>query len=157
MLLGDSPLGDLPLADCRSPATYYQLMETAFALSKKCFYQAAVVTAHSGCEVCVARAVGRLASDRLSPEFAKALDGLRSGYNLANDRIRGIFVALSGIDDLPQQPFWAAFVESAKRRNLIVHQGMQVEPPDAEASTSACFALVDFLVQRLQLPVDDDV
>jgi hypothetical protein len=64
--------------------------------------------------------------------------------NLANDRVRSLYNAVTG-NEIQQQPFWAAFMQSATRRNQAVHEGRILTKAEAEASLKAASALIAFL------------
>ena len=67
-----------------------------------------------------------------------------SGYNLANNRIRKLYTALTG-DEIQNQPFWQKYAESATRRNRIIHQGATVGKAEAEESLKTASDLVRHL------------
>jgi hypothetical protein len=55
--------------------------------------------------------------------------------NLANERIRELYVALTG-DEVHNAPrgFWSKFKDSATRRNKIMHEGLTVDKAAADES-----------------------
>ena len=67
-----------------------------------------------------------------------------NGFNLATDRIRGLYNALSG-EAVEGLPFWPAFAASSDRRNAIMHKGARATHSEAEASLQAGEALVAHL------------
>jgi hypothetical protein len=69
---------------------------------------------------------------------------LLPGYNLANDRVRKLYNAVTG-DQIQTQSFWQAFKESATRRNQAVHNGRIATKAEAEASFKAASDLVAYL------------
>ena len=69
---------------------------------------------------------------------------LLNGYNLANQRIRNLYTALTG-DKIQNQPFWEKYKESAVRRNRIIHRGATVGKAEAEESIKAASDLVHHL------------
>jgi hypothetical protein len=98
------------------------------------------------CEVAAERALAAAFTARGIPELHDAVTSLMSGFNLANDRNRRIYTALSG-DAIETQPYWSAFKDSATRRNKIVHEGMIVSRDEAEASHQAAVSLIAHLKQ----------
>jgi hypothetical protein len=104
-------------------------------------FSIAVVVAHMACEVATER--------RLSEAFAtKGIDYLEdavtdffSGYNLNNEKIRNLYVALTG-DHVHDTTFWSNFKVSAARRNKIIHNALGVGATEAEESYKAA---TDFL------------
>ena len=123
------------------------LLKTARSLidNHSNLYGIAIIVLHIACEIATDRA--------LSDSFAKKNIGyledpvgdLLSGYNLANERIRNLYTALTG-DDIHNQPFWQKFKESAKRRNEIVHEGRIVtDKTEADESYDAVEAFLAHL------------
>jgi hypothetical protein len=73
-------------------------------------------------------------------------DLLCKSYNLANDRVLQIYVAVCD-DQIQQEPFWAQFKEHVRRRHRIVHSGQTASQQEAEDS----IAVVDDVVQHIRL------
>lgn len=106
----------------------------------------AVVVAHMACEVATERSFSAaFAAKGLQYLEGPVLD-LINGYNLANDRNRRLYTAVTG-DSIEQQAFWASFKESATRRNKVVHEGKIANTVEAEASHAAASAFVRHLKQ----------
>jgi hypothetical protein len=72
------------------------------------------------------------------------VDDLLPGYNLANERVRNLYNAVTG-DEIQKQTFWQQFKESATRRNKAVHQGRIATKAEAEASFNVASGLVAYL------------
>ena len=72
------------------------------------------------------------------------IEDLLSSYNLANDRVRSLYNAVTG-DEIQNQPFWDQFKDSATRRNKAVHVGKIATKAEAEASFNAASNLVAYL------------
>jgi hypothetical protein len=104
----------------------------------------AVVVAHMACEIEAERAISRAFSDKGVEFLEDAVSGFYSGSNLADDRIRKLYNALTG-KEIHNEAFWQAFKKSATRRNDVVHKGATVTKADAEASYQAAKSLVDYL------------
>lgn len=80
-------------------------------------------------------------------EYLEApLEDLLSGYNLANERVRNFYNAVTG-NQIQEQAFWKEFKESAKLRNQAVHKGKIVTKIEAEASHKATSELVKYLCE----------
>ena len=103
-----------------------------------------VVVSHMACEVAAERALSRAFSKRGIKYLEKPVYDLLSSCNLANDRTRRLYTALTGdkVHDLDQ---WKAFKESSKRRNRIVHRGSTATENEAKESADAAAALVKHL------------
>jgi len=69
---------------------------------------------------------------------------LLNGYNITNDRIRGVYAALTS-DDVTRLPEWEELKRSAARRNKVAHEGRFVTQQEAEQSLRAATALVKHL------------
>jgi hypothetical protein len=110
-------------------------------------FEISVVVAHMAREVSTERALSAaFASKGLQYLEEPVLDFL-NGYNLANDRNRNLYTALTA-DHIERQTFWPEFKESATRRNKIVHSSGRVSQADAERSYRAASAFVSHLNPR---------
>jgi hypothetical protein len=105
-----------------------------------------VVVSHMACEVAAERALSAAFKARGVASLEDAVTGFMNGFNLANDRNRKLYVALTG-DAIESQGFWAAFRESAARRSKIVHGGQIASVAEAHASLQAATSLVAHLKQ----------
>jgi hypothetical protein len=166
--MNESPSGDpaqrLPCPNCGSTArafsvqaevaatasatatveiiTYPQnLLGVARRLIEDGQFSIAVIVAHMACEIAVERSLSESFSRKGIQYLEEPACDLLNGYNLANDRIRKLYSALTG-DEIQTQPFWGRFKESATRRNLIIHQGVIVGKAEAEESFKAATDLV---------------
>jgi hypothetical protein len=120
------------------------LLRTARTLIDTGDFSTGVVVAHMACDISTERALSRAFSAKSLASLEEAVEDLLPGYNLANDRVRNLYNALTG-DEVQKQPFWQAFKESATRRNRIVHSGRIVNKADAEASYKAACDVVAYL------------
>lgn len=102
-----------------------------------------IVVVHMACEVATERSL----SDAFT---ARGLDYLKGwatkslGYNLANDRVRDLYAALTD-DAVEQTSFWRDFKKSSVLRNKLVHGGASATGDDAEDSIRAGSSLVAHL------------
>ena len=109
-------------------------------------FNIATVVAHMACELAAERAISRTLANRNLTDLENAITGFVSGYNLASERHRNLYNALSG-RTIHEQPFWQAFKESAKRRNAAVHKGASVTKKQAEDTQRAATEMVTYLNQ----------
>jgi hypothetical protein len=107
-------------------------------------FSIATVVAHMACEIAVERTLSRAFADKGLGYLEKSVSALFSGYNLGNERIRNLYNAMTG-NEIQNQSFWYAFMESSKRRNAAVHAGATITKGDAEASYKAASDLVTYL------------
>ena len=127
--------------------TYPQrLIAMARSLIDEGQFSFAVVVSHTACEIATERSLYEAFAAKGLQDLQDWVQSLNYGYNLANDRIRRLYTALTGDEIQKEQPFWSKFKKSADRRNRIVHKGVIVEKPDAEESYKAA----DELVARLK-------
>jgi hypothetical protein len=104
-------------------------------------FSIAVVVAHMACEIAVERAISRAFAARGIEYLKDPVFDLLQGYNLANERIRNLYNAVTETE-IQRQPFWQAFKESATRRNKSVHKGAPVTRAEADNSYNAARDLV---------------
>ena len=123
--------------------TYPQrLIAMARSLIDEGQFSFAVVVAHTACEIATERSLDEGFSAKGLQDLQDWVQSLNYGYNLANDRIRRLYTALTGDKIQKEQPFWSTFKKSADRRNRIVHRAVIVEKADAEESYKVANALV---------------
>lgn len=126
--------------------TYPQnLLKFARNLIDEGQFSIAVVVAHMACEIATERLVSESFKQKDVEYLKEAVYEFLNGYNLANDKIRKLYTALTG-DEIQKQPFWEKFKNSAKRRNRIVHEGITVKNVEAEES----FQIAEDLVTHIQ-------
>ncbi len=132
----------------RANATVIPYSEALLAKSQEWIargeFGIAVVVAHMACEIEAERAISHAFSERGIEFLEDAVSALYSGSNLAIDRIRDLYNALTG-KEIHKEAFWQAFKKSATRRNDVVHKGATVTKAEAEASYQAARNLVAYL------------
>ena len=104
----------------------------------------AVVVAHMACEIASERSLSEAFGAKGLQYFEDWVNGLNLGYNLANERIRSLYTALTG-DEIQKEAFWEQFKESARRRNRIMHRGLIVAKAEAEDLHKAATDIVTHL------------
>jgi hypothetical protein len=77
------------------------------------------------CEVQVERAFAFMFGKRSLEDLGEVVTAQFPSYSLSNERVRAVYVSLSG-DSIQDAPFWADYKTAASKRNRIVHRG---EPP----------------------------
>jgi DNA-binding Lrp family transcriptional regulator len=123
---------------------YEVLLTNAKELHRQGHHEAAIVIAHTACEVCTDLALKNALSVNKVEHLADPIDGLLRGYNLADDRVRKMYVAVSA-DSIHQEPFWQSFKEHSKRRNNIVHHGHKATAEESDNSIRAVEAVIRHL------------
>ena len=107
-------------------------------------FSVAVVVAHMACEISVERALSRAFAAKDTGFLGESAAELLPCYDLANDRVRSLYNAVTR-KEVQEQSFWPAFRDSATRRNQAVHEGRILTKAEAEASLKAASDLVAFL------------
>ena len=126
-------------------ARYDILLDTAKRLRDDDHHEAAIVTAQTACEVCAEAMLSTAFQAKGIEYLSDPLAKLISSYNLANKRVRNVYVAVSG-DRIHEEPFWASFVEHVERRNAVVHRGREATRQEAEDSIVAAEAVIRHLL-----------
>lgn len=101
---------------------YEILLTNARELHRQAHYEAAIVIAHTACETCTELTLKNALIVSKVGHLTDPIDDLLSGYNLAHEKVRNLYVAVSG-ERIQDEPFWQSFKEHSNRRNKIVHQG----------------------------------
>jgi hypothetical protein len=120
------------------------LLSAARSLIDEGQFSIAVVVAHMACEIATERSLSESFAKRGVQYLEQPVTDLLNGYNLATERIRKLYSALTG-DEVQNAGFWQKFKESAKRRNRIVHAAAIVGKVEAEESYKAASDLVAHL------------
>jgi hypothetical protein len=134
----------LEFADWLAGDYPYLLLREAAAHAFNSNGELAIVIAHVACELVTQRAFTRCFQNKGIPELEEPVTDFFNGYNLANERIRKVYVALTG-DDITKQPFWSAFKDSSAPRNQFAHEGLPVSQQQASEALEACTAFVRHL------------
>lgn len=93
---------------------YEILLDTAKRLSAEGYHEAAVVTAHTACEVCTEITLSNTLREKGLDHLSKPIDNLLPNHNLGNDRVRKLYESLTG-DLISQESFWPNFTTHTKR------------------------------------------
>jgi hypothetical protein len=107
---------------------------------------AAVVLAQTACEVLGANVLERLMKKR-NVEFLRdwiVSAATRGNANFSNDRVRDLYVTLSG-DRIQDQPFWAQYQSHVRRRHDVAHNGTTVSKAETEESYQAAESFIRHL------------
>jgi len=123
------------------------LLEVAEKLIADRQFSIAVVVVHMACEVATERCLSAAFDAAALQHLEDPISDLLNGYNLANDRNRKLYAALTG-DAVEQRSFWSSFRASATRRNRIVHGSEIADAAAAEASYVAASAMVEHLAKQ---------
>jgi len=84
---------------------------------------AAVVIAHTACEVATERALRRLIASRNVGPLADAIEDFVWRYDLCDKKVRRLWNTLSG-DQIQDRPLWDRYQTHIKRRNKAAHSGV---------------------------------
>jgi hypothetical protein len=120
------------------------LLSVARSLIDQGNFGISVIVAHMACEVATEWALSKSFAARGIQNLEGAMVVFLNGYNLANERLRNLYTALTG-DNVQDETFWQKFKESAARRNKIMHAGLIVGKAEAEVSFKAANDLVAYL------------
>lgn len=99
-------------------------------------FSIAVVVLHMAAEVAVERRLSEAFAGRGIADLEDSIGEFLNGDNLANDRTRKLFVAVTG-DEVHKQSCWPDFKESSTRRNKIVHESRTIGQKEAKVSLDA--------------------
>lgn len=74
---------------------YEILLDTAKRLRDEGYHEAAVVTAHTACEVCTEITVSGALREKGLDHLSKPIDDLLPNYNIRNEKVRKLYEALT--------------------------------------------------------------
>ena len=124
-----------------------KLLAVAEQLIKADEFSISIVVAHIACEVATDRAFAHAYRTRGLEYLEDAVEDLLPGNNLATEKTRKLYTALTG-DEVEQQEFWRRFKDSVKRRNQVSHGGAVMNRHEAEESLDVARKLVAHLQAR---------
>jgi hypothetical protein len=128
------------------------LLETAKRLLSQNEPAVALVTALMACEIYTEQIIVAAFQKRGFADLQDPVMALFSTNSLTNDRLRDLYVALTG-DDITKASFWARFKASSKLRNGAVHHGDRVSVDEARAACDVArefVAHMDAVAKSLQ-------
>ena len=121
-----------------------RLLQVARKLIDDAEFSIAIVVCHMACEVAVERTFNEAFPAKGLSYLENSVMAFVNGNNLATDRIRDLYTALTG-NEVVKQPFWPDFKASARRRNDIMHGQRLATRQEAEDSHASCNSLVGYL------------
>ena len=123
-----------------------QLLEAAAEMAARGRHEVAVVTAQMACEVCTERVLRAHFASTGAAFLEEAVDDLLPSYNLANDKVRSVYSALTQ-DPIHQQFFWSEYKILVSIRNKAVHSGKRVQ----ESQSQLVLRVARLVVKHLQV------
>ena len=106
-------------------------------------YSVATVVIHMACEIATEQLMTLAYAAKGLSHIENALDRVL-GNNIAQDRLRSMFNALTG-KLVHEQTFWSRFKLSAERRNKSVHRGYFPTKVEAEDSLLVASELLAYM------------
>ena len=121
-----------PLADILAERDYPRdLLDSARDMITRGRHEIAVVTAQMACEICAERVLHTYFRFKDVKYLEDAIEDLLPSYNLANEKVRRIYSALTG-DAIHQQYFWSEYKTMVSIRNKAVHAGARIQESQAQ-------------------------
>ncbi len=108
-----------------------ELLESAKEMVLRGRHEIAVVTAQMACEICTERVLRTYFRCKNVTFLENAIEELLPSYNLANEKVRRVYVALTG-DTIHQQYFWSEYKTMVTIRNKAVHAGARIQESQAQ-------------------------
>jgi hypothetical protein len=124
------------------------LLAKAQELSDDDYHAPAIVMAQMACEIATEQVISAAYKQRGIADLEDPVNELFPAFNLGNERLRRLYLALTG-DVIQEQPWWSEYIEHTRRRNRVVHHGERPSKEDAEASISVAKQFADHLDARL--------
>ena len=112
-------------------------------------YQYAVVLSQAACELRAEDAIVDLMRHRKCEYLSDAVLDLFVTTSFGDERLRNIFIALSG-DDPAQATWWAAWKSARKLRHDVAHGGVQATADQATAAVDAAAAFIEHVTAAVE-------
>jgi HEPN domain-containing protein len=103
----------------------------------------AIIVAQTAVELCTESTLEELLRIYGVDVIRKSLAGVFKSYAITNDRLRGLFNALSN-DDVEQSEFWHNLKALSKVRNAIVHNGDNCQQDEAKRLIPAVGKYIEY-------------
>lgn len=124
------------------------LMATAEQMIQEGKHEIAVVLAQMACEIFAEQVISAILKKKNLSYLEDALDDLLPSHNLANEKIRKFYVALTQ-DQIHHTFFWHDYKNLVSLRNRAVHGGGKVSRDQASVSIRAANHLIEHLSRSL--------
>jgi hypothetical protein len=132
-----------------SPPYHHALLAAARHNHNLNQHEIATVTAHMACEVLAEQVMSAGFRARGIEPLEDPVTDLLPSINLANERVRNVYVALTN-DQIQAAQFWQSFTESSSRRNGAVHRGRRISADEARITCETAEAMLRHLEAVLQ-------
>ena len=123
-----------------------QLLETANEMVARGRYEVAVVTCQMACEISVERVLRAHFRSKSVAHLEDSIDDLLPSYNLANDKVRHLYSALTD-DHIHREFFWSEYKIMVGVRNKAVHAGARIQESQAQMVLRIAASVVKHLVR----------
>jgi hypothetical protein len=108
-----------------------QLLAAASSMVDQGRHEVSVVTSQMACEICTERVLRTYFKIKAVQFLENAVDDLMPSYNLANDKVRHVYQALTD-DPINREFFWSEYKTMVSIRNKAVHAGGRVQKSQAQ-------------------------
>lgn len=123
-----------------------QLIETAREMLDRGRYEVAVVTCQMACEISVESVLRTYFRVKGLENLEEPIDDLLPSYNLANDKVRRLYSALTD-DHVHREFFWSEYKVMVGIRNKAVHGGARVQESQAQMVLRIATSVVKHLAR----------
>ena len=127
-----------------------QLLDAAREMISRERYEVSVVTAQMACEICTERVLRVYFRAKKVVFLEEPVEELLPSYNLTNDKVRRIYIALTD-DSIHKQFFWTEYKTMVSIRNKAVHSGARVQESQAQMVLRIACSVVKHLQAIEQL------
>lgn len=121
-----------------------QLLHAARQMMITGRHEVSVVTAQMVCEVCAERVIRAYFRSHKVQFLEEAVEDLLPSYNLANDKVLRIYIALTQ-DQIHQQYFWSEYKTMISIRNKAVQAGIRIQESQAQLVARIAASVVKHL------------
>jgi hypothetical protein len=120
------------------------VIRTAEALIASGYYMSALPILQTACELLTEFVIVATLSESGFNHIREPLDELIPNYNLANERVRKLYVALTK-DRIQNQTFWSDYLQMVRLRHQVIHRGKDVSEEQAKWAQSVTLRTIQHL------------
>lgn len=107
-------------------------------------FDVAIVFLQTACEILTEQVFDTIMKKMEVGWLKEHIDDLPPNYNIGNERVRKLYVALTD-DKIEEQPFWGDFEQHVTLRHELVHGTRRATREEAERSLASVSAVISHL------------
>ena len=126
------------------PPYHRSLLEYARRWIDQCEFNVGIIISQTACEIFAEQLFDTIMQKKNVAWLKEPIDDLLPNYNIGNEKVRKLYVALTG-DNIQDQSFWSDFKKHVEVRNKVVHSKYNATKEEADKSFTSVSEVVGHL------------